>query len=262
MHRSVKIPSKKRISQSFGMKAFRYDQYAEVQRRYQEILREQIFKEKPQGLWGDLGCGTGRLLGDLRQSFTSTTFAGIDIAFQSLILQQKSNCSIKLINADIERLPFKNRSFDGIITTSVLQWVYNLDSFFSDLGRVLKRNGMFFFSIFTTGSFQELSEARKSAGMSDPISLPDPEQISKLLEKYSFKEFSLTTDKEIVYFPSARELLRSLSAIGSTAVAEKSMTRNQLHTFCKVLESKCATARGVPLTYKSVIGRAKLEADS
>ncbi len=96
--------------------------------------------------------------------------------------------------------------------------------------------------------------------MSDPVSLPDPEQIVTLLKKYSFKDFSVTVDKEIVYFPSARELLRSLSAIGSTAVAEKPMTRNQLHTFCMVLESKYATDKGVPLTYQTVLGRAKLEA--
>jgi malonyl-CoA O-methyltransferase len=118
MYRSIKIPAKKRISQSFGMKASRYDQYAEVQRRYQGILKEQILKENPQGLWGDIGCGTGRLLGDLQQSCISTTFAGIDFAFQSLILQRKSNRSIKLVNADAECLPFKNSSFDGIITSS------------------------------------------------------------------------------------------------------------------------------------------------
>ncbi len=70
----------------------------------------------------------------------------------------------------------------------------------------------------------------------------------------------MTVDKENRIFSFGTRTLRSLSAIGSTAVAEKPMTRNQLHTFCMVLESKYATDKGVPLTYQTVLGRAKLEA--
>jgi malonyl-CoA O-methyltransferase len=261
MHRSVKIPAKKRISQTFGLKASKYDQYAEVQKKYQDYLKNQISKESPTGVWCDLGCGTGRLLSDLEKAFTTSSFVGIDIAFQSLQILRKNNPVITMIQGDIECLPLKGSSLDGVITSSVLQWIYDLDSFFSAIGKILKKNGNFFFSIFTTGSFGELSDARKSIGLTDPVSLPDTKQISALLEKYSFKEISLTEDEEIVYFPSARELLKSLSAIGSTAVAEKPMTRNQLHTFCQILESGYRTDRGVPLTYRSTLGCAKLKAD-
>jgi malonyl-CoA O-methyltransferase len=254
MHRSVKIPAKKRISQSFGLKASKYDQHAQVQKRYQDYLKLQITKESQNGLWADLGCGNGRLLADLENVSNQSTFIGIDIAYQSLLYQKKNIPSIQMIQGDIENLPLKSSSLSGIIISSVLQWIYDLDSFFFQISKILKQNGKFYFSIFTIGSFKELTEVRNRVGLPDPISLPDAERIRTALIRNSFKEISLKEDEEIVYFPSARELLKSLSAIGSTAIAEKPMTRNQLHAFCQTLESMYRTEKGVPLTYRSALG--------
>jgi len=113
---------------------------------------------------------------------------------------------------------------------------------------------MIYFSIFTEGSFKELSDARLGLGIPDPITLPKLEKIEESLKKSLFKNISLTLDEEIVYYPSAQELLKSLSAIGSTAVAEKPMTRSQLHAFCQILDNNYCTGKGVPLTYRSVLG--------
>jgi malonyl-CoA O-methyltransferase len=261
MHRSVKIPSKRRISQSFGLKASKYDQYAQVQNRYQEYLKLQISQESQNGLWADLGCGTGRLLADLKNLSHQASFIGIDIAFQSLLYQKKSNHAIQVVQGDIEKLPLKSSSLNGIIISSVLQWIYDLDSFFSQINSILKKNGKFYFSIFTIGSFRELTEARNRVGLPDPVSLPDPARIRTALINNSFKEISLIEDEEIVYFNSARELLKSLSAIGSTAIAEKPMTRSQLHAFCQILESTYRTDKGVPLTYRSALGCAVNKAE-
>ncbi len=254
MHRAVKIPAKKRISNTFGLKAAQYDLYAQVQRRYQNILNDQILSLLPRGVWADLGCGTGRLLSDLKKSVPSLTLFGIDIAFESLRFQKQSSSSIQVIRGDVEKLPLKNGSFDGAVISSVLQWIYDLDPFFVHISNILKKKGKLYFSIFTDGSFKELSDARLSMGIPDPISLPTSERITESLKKASFKNISLTQDEEIVYYPSARELLKSLSAIGSTAVAEKPMTRSQLHAFCLILDKNYCNGKGVPLTYRSVLG--------
>jgi malonyl-CoA O-methyltransferase len=254
MHRTVKIPAKKRISNTFGLKAAQYDHYAQVQRKYQNILHDQILTACPQGKWADLGCGPGRLLSDLKKSVPSLTLFGIDIALESLRLQKKNALTNQVILGDVEKLPLKKGIFDGVVISSVLQWIYNLDTFFAQIATILKNNGTLHFSIFTDGSFKELSDARLSLGIPDPISLPKSEQITESLNKSSFKNISLTLDEEIVYYPSARELLKSLSAIGSTAVAEKPMTRSQLHAFCQILDKNHCNGKGVPLTYRSVLG--------
>lgn len=254
MHRTVKIPAKKRISTTFGLKAAQYDYYAQVQRRYQNILCDQILMTFPHGVWTDLGCGTGRLLSDLKISTPTLTLFGIDIALESLRFQKKNTSTIQVILGDVERLPLKTCSCDGVVISSVLQWIYDLDPFFAQIRTILKNTGKLYFSIFTDGSFKELSDARLSMGIPDPISLPKFERIAESLKKSSFKNISLTLDEEIVYYPSARELLKSLSAIGSTAVAEKPMTRSQLHAFCQILDKNYCTGKGVPLTYRSVLG--------
>lgn len=254
MHRTVKIPAKKRISNTFGLKAAQYDHYAQVQRKYQKILSNQIFSTSPQGVWADLGCGTGRLLSDLQKTVPPFNLIGVDIAFESLRFLKQNTSSMKVILGDVEKLPLKNGSFDGVVISSVLQWIYDLDPFFAQISKILKNNGALYFSIFTVGSFKELSDARLNLGIPDPISLPEPERITESLKKSFFKNISLTQDEEIVYYPSARELLKSLSAIGSTAVAEKPMTRSQLHAFCRILDKNYCTGKGVPLTYRSVLG--------
>ncbi|HEX2958729.1 MAG TPA: methyltransferase domain-containing protein [Chitinispirillaceae bacterium] len=254
MHRVVKIPAKKRISHTFGLKAAQYDHYAQVQRRYQIILRDHILKTSPQGYWADLGCGTGRLLSDLKKSFPLMNFSGLDISIKSLLLFKQSSSSLPVVQGDIEKLPFKTGSLDGVVISSVLQWIYDLEVFFAQLNTTLKDSGMFYFSIFSRGSFKELSDARMSMGIPDPISLPDVQRITESLRKSSFKKISLIEDEETVYFPSAQKLLKSLSAIGSTAVAGKPMTRSQLHTFCQILEKNYCTGKGVPLTYRSILG--------
>lgn len=254
MHRSVKIPAKKRISNTFGLKAAQYDHYAQVQRKYQNILLDQILATSPHGVWADLGCGTGRLVSDLKKSVPSLTLFGIDIALESLRFQKQNSSSIQMVLGDIEKLPLKDSSFDGMIISSVLQWIYDLDPFFAQISNLLKNTGKLYFSIFTDGSFRELSDARMSLGIPDPITLPKSENIAESLKKSSFKNISLTGDEEIVYYPSARDLLKCLSAIGSTAVAGKPMTRSQLHAFCQILDKNYCTGKGVPLTYRSVVG--------
>lgn len=254
MHRTVKIPAKKRISNTFGLKAAQYDHYAQVQKRYQNILSDQILLSSPKGVWADLGCGTGRLLSNLKKAVPSLTLFGIDIALESLRFQKQNTASIRVVLGDVEKLPLKNSSFDGVVISSVLQWIYDLEPFFGQISNILKKNGTLYFSIFTDGSFKELSDARHSMGIPDPISLPKFVQITESLKKSSFKNISLTEDEEIVYYPSARELLKSLSAIGSTAIAEKPMTRSQLHAFCQILDKNYCTGKGVPLTYRSVLG--------
>ena len=125
------------------------------------------------------------------------------------------------------------------------------------MNAILEHDGKIFFSIFLSGSFKELSAARKSLNISDPIALPSISSIEHSLRQSAFKEISLEEHEEIVYYKSARDLLKSLSAIGSTAVSEKPMTRSQLHTFCSHLESPFKSTQGVPLTYSAAVGWAQ-----
>jgi malonyl-CoA O-methyltransferase len=254
----VRIPPKYRISKTFGLKALNYEKYAEVQQQFQNILISRIIQEPAEGIWVDLGCGTGLLFNELVKRGWLTRCIGADISHLSIInLKKRLGKQTDGIVADIDHLPLKTSSCRGAIFSSVLQWIENIDLFLGNLNTILEHEGKIFFSIFLSGSFKELSEARSSLNISEPIVLPTISSVEHSLRQNAFKEISLKEYEEIVYFKSARDLLKSLSAIGSTAVSEKPMTRSQLHTFCSLLESSFKTTQGVPLTYRAAVGWAQ-----
>ena len=62
------------------------------------------------------------------------------------------------INADAEALPFKDESFDFVISSLTVQWVDDLKGFCQELKRVLKPGGRFALTTFANGTFGELAE--------------------------------------------------------------------------------------------------------
>jgi SAM-dependent methyltransferase len=72
----------------------------------------------------DLGCGIGALTTRLAERFPSTLIVGIDRSKYLLSkLQRKRN--IMTILGDIPALPFKNHSFDLVVTVQVLHEIFH-----------------------------------------------------------------------------------------------------------------------------------------
>ena len=68
----------------------------------------------------DVGCGTGFSLAILEgQGFDAI---GIDISQPMLDIAKRKGLKVK--RADFAKLPFKDRTFDGLLSISSLQWVY------------------------------------------------------------------------------------------------------------------------------------------
>ncbi len=132
----------------FGKKEVKrfYDDIAGI---YESAMKDQqkgverIMENLPLGEIGlDLGCGTG--LSTLELAAKTNTAVGVDFSRGMLGEAKKKNLQ-HLVNADISRLPFKDRGFDTAAAIGVLRHLSRKQEglFFRELYRVLKKEGVF-----------------------------------------------------------------------------------------------------------------------
>lgn len=97
-----------------------------------------------QGRILDIGCGTGKMLEELKQSGWEAE--GID---KSVLAQKeclKRGLKIKLADA-AERLPFKNNSFRIVLALDFLEHIQDDQKVVREIKRVLKPNGIILVSV-------------------------------------------------------------------------------------------------------------------
>jgi len=254
----VLTPAKTQIARSFGLKAQHYDANAFIQKELLHRLDFQFIEDSPGKIWADLGCGTGMSVELLRQRGINNQVLGIDIAFESLrIFKSRKLRNTFSLSGDLEHLPLKNSSLDGAILTSVLQWFSSPAAVLKSISDLLKSKGILLFATFVEGSFFELNSIKKEWGLPIPVFLPAPQNLCDLLKEAGF--IILKTDKftNTLYFPTAFQLLKSISAIGGTAVSGNRLSRSALFDLCKKFEKNFQSDKGVPISYKALIGSAR-----
>ena len=127
----------------------------EYSSKYKEVLHrlilENIKEGTPQYIL-DIGCGKGD---DLRKvSFINgeKRVYGIDISFESLKIASRKiepARNFKILQARAETLPFKEDSFDIVISSEVIEHLNEPEKLIREIRRLLKRRGVF---IVTTPS--------------------------------------------------------------------------------------------------------------
>ncbi|HVZ61369.1 MAG TPA: methyltransferase domain-containing protein [Terriglobales bacterium] len=101
--------------------------------------------------WLDAGCGTG-MLSRLLAKLGARVY-GIDAApemLQRAILlsaQQRESKNLSFLVADIERVPFPSPFFDGVLCSSVLEYVASPGDCLKEFARVLRPGGVLVISV-------------------------------------------------------------------------------------------------------------------
>ena len=100
----------------------------------ERIIRSHMERAAPllHGRVLDLGCGKKRY----RDMFDVDSYLGLDVTTDSA-------CDVV---ADCRDLPFRDASFDGVLSTQVLEHVDDLDRLFAEVRRVLRPGGAFVFT--------------------------------------------------------------------------------------------------------------------
>ena len=216
---------KERIKKSFSKKASAYHQTALVQRESAERLdfNLSLSEKKPDTLL-DLGSGTGMLTSLVADRWRDASIFCCDIA-HAMNLEARNNlstASVKVLTGDAEELPYKDASFDMVVSNLAFQWATSLPKLFKEVRRVLKDGGEFIFTTFGRRTLQELREAYAEAYESERAEPPQHlklfpaiHQLGDGLAKNGFEDAMVNADRLKEVYPDSFALLKSLQDIGA-----------------------------------------------
>lgn len=99
----------------------------------------------------DLGCGEGTRL-DLITKGRNSKGVGVDISQTAIGLAKKTYPNLEFVKSDLEKLPFKKKSFDLVYSAYVLEHLSNPEKVLNEAIRVTERNGSLVFIAPNYGS--------------------------------------------------------------------------------------------------------------
>src|SRR5262249_3369946 len=134
-----------------AVSTFLYERYiAGAIRKQNQLLMEGVFcvDRLPAGAKVlDVGCGSAALLHDLSGRHPGFELTGIDRSKDQVLRSKarlKGVTQATILQADAEKLPFPDASFDFVYSIGVLKHLVNKRKALEECARVLKPNGRMF----------------------------------------------------------------------------------------------------------------------
>ena len=108
--------------------------YERISNQYTVNRRAELFKIDKSELILEVGSGTG-MISDL----TGRQIICSDISYE--MCKESAKKHMNVICCDAEKLPIRENILDGIISTEVIYYLNNPNSFIKDSVRILKKDG-------------------------------------------------------------------------------------------------------------------------
>jgi len=255
---------KSKVRSGFDHSARSYDGAARIQ---DETARELFFRVAAlnieQGSALDIGAGTGAISARLAGSGMFKTIAAVDISFAMSVVAkarlEKYPLSV-VIQADAERLPVKEDSFDLVVSNLALQWMTDITTAFEEMRLALKQGGRAELNFLADGTFGEIKESafaameRAGKGVGPKLHpFPSVEAAHAAAEEAGFHIEMMETGSRVVNFGNVWELMRSLKKQGvqnSFALSSLGLGRRGVMTlFAEEYNRRFGTGGGIKATY-------------
>lgn len=260
---------RKRVRRAFSDNAVRYDALAVVQQRVVQHFLDRTFAcgDAPATIL-DVGAGTGTLLEALVCKFPAATAVGLDMAHgmaKRAASRFPPGSTTTLVCGDGEMLPFRDGSFDMVVSTSTYQWLDPLDLAFREAWRVLRPGGRFCFALFGEATLYELKTSYRRALQLHGGSVVDRSHrfVSRaetlaVLQRSGFDRCDVASEREVEMHTDVPDLLRSLKGIGAgnaSADAPRGLAGRGVTTAMIELYGEAyGVEAGVPATYEVLYG--------
>ncbi|MDD5376752.1 MAG: class I SAM-dependent methyltransferase [Candidatus Gracilibacteria bacterium] len=177
----------------------------------------------------DIGCNHGiELIPFYNKGYD---IYGIDLNKKAIEDCKKYLPSDHFFNSTIEDLKFDAGYFDIIITSHVLEHVYDLDTFLSSVYRLLKKGGTFTIKVPHGKSLEMLVWRKYSSQSWVPfhINMFDGKSIVQILKKHGFESINISTN------PYPWWWILSYRQWRGTINTERGVTNFYQNTFHKIL---------------------------
>ena len=171
------------------------------QKNWDLFALHRLTEERPRGVVLDLGCGTGEALKLLGAAGTCAVLHGIDLRIPwrlrlSLWKRQRSAATtpFQLHRGDVMKLTFPDASIDIAYAISVIEHGIELDRFFDEVHRVLRRDGLLF---LTTDYWPEPVDTKFAEAFDLPWRIFSRDDIEKMVANAERRGLHLSARMEI-----------------------------------------------------------------
>jgi malonyl-CoA O-methyltransferase len=262
---------KKRAQAAFNKASVSYEEAAVLQKHVlgEMFLRLKLLKINPEIIL-DLGCGPGNAGPDLKATYKPRDLIYLDFAYDMLKKAEQKNkdhflksfsnkTSQQFICADMEAIPLSEGSVDMIWSNLSLQWCNHLDQVFTQIGKILKHNGLFIFSTFGPSTLHELRASLASFSQHSHVNqFIDMHDIGDQMIQSGFQSPIMEMEKLTLTYEKVLDLMHDLKGIGAQTVENRSKSLTGKTKFKKMLEmyESYRDNGKIPATYEVIYGHA------
>jgi len=262
---------KKFVKRSFNTSAKTYDQYTSIQKSTITELLDQVNPDDfsiTRAL--DIGAGTGNLTEGLIQRFPNSKIFGCDLADAMLVEARKKTGGQGIFcTADAELLPYKNNSFELVVSSFTFQWLNDWSRAMNEIKKVLKPGGTFSFTVFGSKTFFELRQSFKKACVETGYSGGEPLELStrkagiiKNLLSTGFSDPVIRSYSVIEGYESVYSLIKSIRGMGAKNASNKRNrtpgVRTTLEKMVQIYEKDFKKENRIPATFEIIAGRVQI----
>uniref|UniRef100_A0AAX7UN17 Arginine-hydroxylase NDUFAF5, mitochondrial n=1 Tax=Astatotilapia calliptera TaxID=8154 RepID=A0AAX7UN17_ASTCA len=173
----------------------------------------------------DIGGGRSHIAEHLSKEVVER-FCLTDVSQQSLRRRRPSEIPTHCVLADEEFLPFKENTFDLVVSSLALHWINDLPGALRQIHQVLKPDGVFIGAMVGGETLYELrcslqlAETEREGGFSPHISpYTAVTDLGNLLGQAGFNMLTVDIDDIQVHYPGIMEVMTDLQGMGESNCA-------------------------------------------
>uniref|UniRef100_A0A9J7XYQ9 Arginine-hydroxylase NDUFAF5, mitochondrial n=1 Tax=Cyprinus carpio carpio TaxID=630221 RepID=A0A9J7XYQ9_CYPCA len=173
----------------------------------------------------DVGCGKSHMAEHLSKDIVERLFL-TDISDSSLRNRRKCEIPSHCVLADEEFLPFKENTFDLVLSSMSLHWINDLPGALRQIHQVLKPDGVFIGAVVGGETLYELrcslqlAELEREGGFAPHISpYTAVTDLGNLLGQAGFNMLTVDIDEVQVNYPGMLEVMSDLQGMGESNCA-------------------------------------------
>lgn len=212
--------SNRSIKKHFSQSAQYYDQHAAVHRTIADKLISLCPKAVEANNVLEIGCGSGFLTSQLATRFPNARITAIDISEKMIDLAKRRITAanrVTFICTDAEHFDYPE-NYDLVVSSSVFQWISNLQSLFSKIRQCTETGSRIIISLMIDGTFKELHSLRSALYPLKPVlrALPKLIDVIEILQASGFKIEHREEQEYIENYSDAWVFFKTIKSLGFT----------------------------------------------
>jgi malonyl-CoA O-methyltransferase len=244
---------KQPINKELLQKRFRcatktYDKHAIVQKHMAKTLVDMSKNHIPHSHNNimEIGCGTGLLTDQIIRRYTTRNYVANDLVGEveyniKHIIETHTSARFSFLQGDAEQV-VPDIKQDVIWSGATIQWIEDLDSFFSKVSRYLNDDGYFALSSFNVDNYREVKMITGKG-----INYKSMQDVVICANKY-FKVLDSQSWYQKLWFKTPADVIKHMRYTGVNGVSATKWNKKDLEQFVTNYEM-FSKENSYPLTY-------------